>query len=51
MIKIRKANERGQGDHGWLHTNHTFSFADYHDAEYMGFRSLRVINEDVVESG
>jgi redox-sensitive bicupin YhaK (pirin superfamily) len=51
MIAIRKAEERGQANHGWLNTSHTFSFADYYDANYLGFRSLRVINEDRVIPG
>ena len=48
MIKIRRAGERGGGNYGWLDTKYTFSFNDYYDPKFMGFRALRVINEDYV---
>jgi len=50
-MKIRKAEERGQANYGWLDTHYTFSFANYYDPKHMGFRALRVINDDLVGPG
>ena len=49
MIKIRRSNKRGSANYGWLDTHYTFSFSDYYDPQFMGFRDLRVINEDFIE--
>jgi quercetin 2,3-dioxygenase len=51
MLTIRPAQERGEANHGWLHAFHSFSFADYHDPRHMGFRTLRVLNDDTIEPG
>src|SRR5688572_33257646 len=50
-ITKRAANERGRSELGWLHSRHTFSFGNYFDPDQMGFRALRVINDDIVEAG
>ena len=50
-ITIRKAADRGVAEHGWLHARHTFSFADFYDPDFMGFHTMRVLNDDIIEPG